>query len=97
MQEERKVEFVATFGAADSNQDGLLDKAEFTDMMEKLAQNAGARGCPHMNVADVDEESKEAIWAFFNGQTEGTDGVSAMDFGVAAMAIAAKTREMRGN
>ena len=66
-------------------------------MMTKLGQNADARGVPHMNVEDVDEESQEAVWALFNGQTEGTDGVSIADFAGAFQAVAAKTVEMRGN
>ena len=34
---ERMQEFAATFGSADTNSDGLLDRAEFEDFMGKLA------------------------------------------------------------
>merc|ERR1739844_123725 len=91
---ERLQEVAATFGAADANQDGVLDKAEFTDFMGKLGQNAAARGVPHMSVDGVSDDVKEAVWAVFNGQTEGTDGVSMADFGAVSELIGAKIREM---
>ena len=87
-------EIAATFQAADANQDGVLDKAEFTDFMGKLGQNAAARGVPHMSVDGVSDDVKEAVWAVFNGQTEGTDGVSMADFGAVSEIIGAKIREM---
>ena len=62
--------------------------------MGKLGQNAAARGVPHMNVDDVSDDVKEAVWAVFNGQTAGTDGVSMADFGAVSEAIGAKIREM---
>ena len=37
---ERGAEMMATFQAADTNQDGVLDVAEFTDFMNKMSQNA---------------------------------------------------------
>ena len=92
---ERMAEMVATFQAADTNQDGLLDKTEFSDFMGKIGQNAGARGIPHMVEAAVDEATKEAVWTFFNGQTEGVEGVAPADVQACVKAIAIKTREMR--
>ena len=93
---ERMAEMAATFTAADTNNDGLLDRAEMSDFLAKLGQNAAARGVPHMSEADVTEDQKEAIWAYFNGLTEGTDGVSQGDFMAGSQAIAAKIREIRG-
>ena len=91
---ERMAEMMATFQAADTNQDGLLDKTEFADFMGKMSQNATARGVAAMSESDVDEEMKEKVWGFFNGQTAGTDGVSAADVGAAIQAIGTRTREL---
>ena len=43
---ERMGELAATFGAADTNQDGKLDRSEFEDFMGKLSQNSQARNVP---------------------------------------------------
>ena len=56
---ERMAEVMATFQAADTNQDGVLSREEMTDFMAKLGQNAGARGIPHMTEADVTDEQKD--------------------------------------
>ena len=92
---ERMAEMAATFTAADTNSDGLLDRAEMADFLAKLGQNAAARGVPHMSEADITEEQKEAVWAYFNGLTGGTDGVSQADFMAGSQAIATKIREIR--
>ena len=84
-----------TFQAADTNADGVLDKAEFTDFMGKMSENAKARGVPAMSEADVDDATKDSVWGFFNGQSEG-DGVKPADIGTAIMAIGARTRELTG-
>ena len=46
----------ATFQATDTNQDGLLDKTEFSDCNGKINENASTCGISHMNEADVDED-----------------------------------------
>ena len=84
----RTAEFVATFGAADANQDGRLDRAEFTDFMVKLGQNAAARDVPHQKPEDVTDEQKDQVWAYFNSLSA-EDGVAAADFGQAVAAIGA--------
>ena len=43
---ERMAEMAATFSAADTNQDGVLNQEEFTDFMGKMKQNSEARGVP---------------------------------------------------
>ena len=48
-----------------------------------------------MTPADVSEELKEVAFAFFQGQREG-DGIKPSDFQAGVQAIAAKTRELRG-
>ena len=44
---DKMAELTATFGAADVNQDGVLDQVEFVDFMTKIASNATARGLPN--------------------------------------------------
>ena len=92
---ERMAEMNATFQAADTNQDGVLDKAEFADFMNKMSQNAKARGVPAMSEDDVDEATKDAVWGLFNGESDG-DGVKPADVGAVIMKIGARTRELTG-
>ena len=92
---ERAAEMMATFQAADTNQDGVLDMAEFTDFMGKMSQNAKARGVPAMSEEDVDDATKEAVWGLFNGESEG-DGVKPADIGAVIQKIGARTRELTG-
>ena len=47
-----------------------------------------------MSPDNVQEEMQEKVWALFNGQTEGTDGVSMADFAAVSEAIGAKIREL---
>ena len=93
---ERMAEFAATFGTADTNSDGLLDRAEFGDFMVKLGQNAQARGTPHQPDSDYSAEEKDGIYAIFNAKTEGADGVSQADFFAGMMEIGVKVRELAG-
>ena len=95
---ERMAEGQATFQTADTNNDGLLDKAEFKNFMEMMAQNAGARGVPHMNPADCDEELQEKIYAFFDAEDGNAgNGVSLADVVSCMGKIGAKCRELSGN
>ena len=89
-------EFAATFGSADTNSDGLLDRAEFEDFMVKLGQNSAARGVPHQPHADYSDEEKNAVYALFNAKNGDADGVSQADFFATMMEITAKIREMAG-
>ena len=78
---ERMAELQATFQAADTNNDGLLDRAEFEDFMSKVGQNVAARGVPHMSVDSVDAEMKEKVYAFFDAEDGNVgNGVSMVDF-----------------
>ena len=85
---------MASFQAADANADGVLSKEEMRDFVGKLGQNAGARGVPHMDAADVAEEVQEAVWGLYNGKTEGADGVSMADFGAVTEELGAKIRSL---
>ena len=58
MTEERKAEFVATWQAADKNEDNLIQGAEFTNFMQKLNQNAAARGVPQQPAEDFQGENE---------------------------------------
>ena len=53
---ERMAEMAATFGAADTNQDGVLNQEEFTDFMGKVKQNVNARGVPFAGQDEVTED-----------------------------------------
>ena len=78
---ERMAELEATFQAADTNSDGLLDRAEFEDFMSKVGQNVAARGVPHMSVDSVDAEMKDKVYAFFDAEDGNVgNGVSLVDF-----------------
>ena len=46
----------ATFGAADTNQDGVLNMEEFVDFMAKMKQNSEARGVPMAGRDEVPED-----------------------------------------
>ena len=95
---ERLAEAQATFGAADTNSDGKLDKAEFADFMEKMSQNAGARGVPAMTAADCPEDVQEKIFAYFDSiDGEVGNGVSFADVISGMEAVGAKCRELAGN
>ena len=78
--EESKQEFMATFGTADTNGNGVLEEAEFNNCMEMLGSNIAAKGVPHKMFSTYSDEGKAAAWAHFNGQTPDTPGVSPADF-----------------
>ena len=48
--------------------------------MGKMAQNAVNREVPAQMPADVSEEFKDQVYAFFNCQTQGPNGISIADF-----------------
>ena len=88
-------EMAATFQAADTNADGVLDRAEFEDFMQKMQQNAAARGAPSVSADDVSDDLKEKMWAFYDA--EGAQpGVSMADFGTATQKIAAHIKAAMG-
>ena len=76
-------EFNASFGAADTNQDGLLDKAEFIDYESKQHANRAAR-YGFEPLKGTDEQQGENYDKYWNKITPGTEGVSKQDFGVFA-------------
>ena len=91
---ERMGEFAATFASADTNSDGLLTGAEFADMMQKLGQNAAARGVPHPTESNYTDEEKVTVYAWMNSLTEGAAGVSMADMFTAMQAVAAAMQAM---
>ena len=93
--EQRAAEFVATFTSADTNSDGLLDKAELKDFFAKMGANDEAAGIPHMKEGDTTEEEHEMIYAYFNSETPGVEGVNMQDLGQTMEIFKAKMAEMR--
>ncbi len=91
---EKMAELTATFGAADVNADGVLDMAEFTDFMGKIASNATARGVPTQGPDAVDDDMKAKVFAFYDAQDAGTPGVTVAEFlkGTAAVTAAIKAK-----
>ena len=88
--------FAATFQSADTNSDGLLDGAEFKDFMGKMAANATAAGIPTQGPDSVEEEMQGKVYAFFNAQTEGTDGISTADFFAGQQKVSAAIKAAMG-
>ena len=74
---ERLAEFNATFAAADTNNDGVLDRAEFEDFMLKMSQNSAARNIPFQSHDDYSAEEKDGVFALFDNFNGETQGVSA--------------------
>ena len=62
------------FKAADSNGDGLLDLAEFTDFRDKMQAKMVERGAVPF---EQDADSLKAIYDIHNSVTPETDGISA--------------------
>ena len=76
---ERMAEVQATFNAADTNQDGLLDRNEMHDFMAKGYQNAVARGTPARDPSNMSDEEKDAFYAAMNSLSD-AEGVSMGEF-----------------
>ena len=91
---ERMAEFGATFQAADTNADGLLDRTEFEDFMGKLAANSVARDVPFQPQDSYSAEEKDAVFGVFNATNAETDGINANDFFATMAAITAKMQEL---
>ena len=66
VKQERLQEAQATFQCSDTNDDGMLDRAEFEDFLGKVAQNAEARGVPAQKPEDMDEPTRDALYTFFD-------------------------------
>ena len=92
---ERMGELAATFGTADTNADGRLDRSEFEDFMGKLSQNSAARNVPFQPHDDFSAEEKDGMYALFNGKSEG-DGVTMEDFFATVKEMQAKVAALLG-
>ena len=71
--EEDLAELNETFGAADTNSDGFLDRAEFETFFGYMLRNYQARGTPVMDGYNYD-----VLFAFFNHASP-ENGVSISD------------------
>ena len=91
---ERMQEFNVTFASSDTNSNGLLTADEFHDFMNKLGQNAQAKGIPYPNPGQYSPEEKQTIYAWMNSLTAGTEGVSSADFFTAGTWIQFQMREI---
>ena len=93
---ERMAEMNATFQAADTNADGVLDATEFEDFMKKLMQNGRARGTPMPADESVSDDLKVKMFAFYDAVNAESQGVTLADFFAAGQQIQAKVAELRG-
>ena len=92
MGEEVKETAKATFGAADTNNDGLLVEAEYVNFTEMMLGNYKAA---YGDAPAHDEEGCKGIFAVLNQITPGAEGVSTRDLIVAhAVLLAAIAGEI---
>ena len=61
-----------------------------------MGQNAKARNVPIQEMEEYSVEEKDSIYAIFNANTEGADGVSSADFFAVMLKIGEKVRELNG-
>ena len=67
------MEIGATFQASCTNENGLLNEAQFTDFLSKIDANREAR------YGSVPKSDAAAMWPAFNATTADVDGVSIAD------------------
>merc|ERR1712196_28946 len=77
--EEAKQEFMATWGAADTDQNGLIDRTEYNSLVDMMVANAKAR---HGKDAKPTDEDKDFMYDLMNKITPDIDGISMMDMGI---------------
>ena len=83
---------MATFQAADTNQDGNLNKAEYDDFTTKMTENAKAR---FGKAAELSAEDKDYFFGMMNSINPDTDGWGMAEMGL--MMAAAARRKAEGN
>ena len=77
--EERSAEFQATWGAADTDGDGLLTKSEWVDFTQKMQGNNTAN---YGWTPDMPTDKCEELWDVMKGlEAADAAGVSAATFG----------------
>ena len=81
---DRGVEFKETFAAADTNQDGLLDLAEYKDFQAKSYANGVARDG---KAAEFTEAQLEFMYEHFNKANPDVDGLSMVDLALSIQAM----------
>ena len=85
---ERMQEMQATFQAADTNEDGVLNQAEFVNFVNSMNSNLTARGVPNMGF-DGDEDQ---WYALYNAESGDQDGVTVANFFSCTKKLMAKAR-----
>ena len=80
-------ELEATFGMADTNQDGFLDHAEFAQFLEYHNGNLTSRGVATQDFSAI----KDKMYEFFNHETP-ADGISKDDIKKAFAKISAAVK-----
>ena len=73
-------ELMTTFTSSDTDNDGLLNRAELEDFLSKMLQNSQARGVPAESPSDFSDDIKQKAYAFYNAFNPMREGVAAMDF-----------------
>ena len=76
---ERQAEMAATFGAADTDQDGKLTFAEYHDFMGKVKQNCDARNVPFIDRDEVPEDVQQKFYAYLVSKSD-SDGITMAGF-----------------
>eukprot|EP00927_Polykrikos_kofoidii_P059088 TRINITY_DN540_c0_g3_i2.p2 TRINITY_DN540_c0_g3~~TRINITY_DN540_c0_g3_i2.p2 ORF type:complete len:189 (+),score=28.97 TRINITY_DN540_c0_g3_i2:52-618(+) len=75
---ERDAEFAATWGAADTDGDDLLNEAEFVDFVGKIIENDKMNyGCG----ADIPEDERKGAWTAMKTLCPDAAGVSIAEYG----------------
>ena len=69
-------DFQATFQAADTNSNGVLNQAEFVDFSKKMYSNLEAAGYAVLSISD---EAFTEAYPILNKITPGTEGISPAD------------------
>ena len=84
--------FNETFAKADADKDGVLNKKEFMNYQELWAEWTSAQNVPK----NWDSSKGDTWYDFFNGETQGVEGVSAGDLMTGTMKYTDKIRTFLG-
>mmetsp|Transcript_549 Transcript_549/g.887 ORF Transcript_549/g.887 Transcript_549/m.887 type:complete len:132 (+) Transcript_549:92-487(+) len=77
----KKAEHLAVFNECDANNDGLLDKAEFSVYLMKEHEKRTAHGVPvQSSPSDMTAEQMDGFYGALNAYNPDTEGISFEDF-----------------